>query len=94
MKTPIPPFDLSLFDGFETYPIRDDGPHCEPCRPEEATYWTVFGHYAPGTGEFGLEALLDCADAASADRALTILQISLDDPTLPLYHFKQRRSRS
>lgn len=82
MKTPVPPFDLSAFDGFETYPIRDNGPHSEPCRPEEATYWTVFGHYAPASGSFGLEALLDCADASSATRAIAILQLSLRPPDI------------
>jgi hypothetical protein len=60
-------FDLSSFDGFEVHPVKDYGDCCEQCAPPEATFWTVYGHYDPASGELGVEALIDCADEHSAD---------------------------
>ena len=66
-------FDLSRFDGFEVHPVKDDGDCCEQCAPHEATFWTVYGHYDPASGEQGVEALIDCTDEYSADLVYDLL---------------------
>ena len=66
-------FDLSSFDGFEVHPVKDHGDYCEQCAPPVAMFWTVYGHYAPDSGEYGVEALIDCADEHSADLVYNLL---------------------
>ncbi|HEV2349297.1 MAG TPA: hypothetical protein VG028_05555 [Terriglobia bacterium] len=66
-------FNLSSFDGFEVHPVKDDGDCCEQCEPHEATFWTVYGHYDPASGELGVEALIDCADQHSANLVYNLL---------------------
>lgn len=68
---------LSLFDAVEVMPVYEDREEgwCEPVpdAPHSATFWTVYGHLRTG----GVEALIDCADEASAERAATLLGLSL-----------------
>ncbi len=66
-------FDLSSFDCFEVHPVKDHGDYCELCSPPEATFWAVYGHYAPDSGQHGVEALIDCADEHSADLVYNLL---------------------
>ena len=65
--------DLSSFDCFEVHSVKDDGDSCEQCAPPEATFWTVYGHYDPASGEYGVEALIDCADEYSANHVYNLL---------------------
>lgn len=61
--------DFRLFDAVEVRPSRDafkgrpevDGTCFEPCEPEDAEIWSVFGHFAPTDhGQYGLDCLTDC----------------------------------
>lgn len=75
MSTMTFPFNLSIFDAFEVHPVKDYGDYCEQCAPDEATFWTVYGHYSPASGELGIEALIDCADEFSAERTVQLLEL-------------------
>lgn len=41
--------------------------------PQATTFWTVYGHLRTG----GVEALIDCADEHSAQRAAALLAVAL-----------------
>lgn len=74
--------DLDRFDDVEIMPVRHDPEHgaCEPVpdAPNTASVWTVYGHLKEG----GVEAVIDCADEASADSAAFILRQALRLPPL------------
>ena len=91
-KKPLPdnwPVDanLTLFDEFEIQPVRQHRDwsgkvdfYCEPCdRDEEATFWTVYGHYDPDlpenalAGRGGVNALIDCWSRADAETLARML---------------------
>ena len=65
--------DLALFDAVEIEPVYEDKEEgwCEPVpdAPHTATFWTVYGHLRTG----GVEALIDCVDELSAERAAALL---------------------
>jgi len=57
-----------LFDDFEIHPCRTDDDATEQCEPEEAQFWTVYGHMKTG----GIDALHDSPTEADAYRILDI----------------------
>ena len=69
---------LSLFDAVEVMPVYENKAEgwCEPVpdAPHTASFWTVYGHLRTG----GVEALIDCADEHSANRAAALLGIALE----------------
>lgn len=69
------------FDAFEVHPcltiteLDDFGrPIHETCEPEEAQFWSVYGH-TPGAG---LECLCDCPTEAIANKIMTALEYALE----------------
>ena len=58
------------FDGLEIQPCAVIDTACgkieEPCEPEGAQFWTVYGHYRPGGEMGGVDALEDFATEAEA----------------------------
>jgi hypothetical protein len=91
-KKPLPdnwPVDanLTLFDEFEIQPVRQHR-DCQArststanpaTRDEEATFWTVYGHYDPDlpenafAGRGGVNALVDCWSRAGAEMLARML---------------------
>lgn len=76
-------FEAGLFDGLEIQPIasyeQEDGTTwCEPCSPEEAEFWSAYGHLKEGgvfcIGDFATESLARAyAEAVSAAWGLPII---------------------
>jgi hypothetical protein len=73
--------DLTCFDEFEVHPVRQardwTGPlefYCEQCEPDQATFWTVYGHYDHqlernrARNFVGVDALIDCWSLAEAEK--------------------------
>jgi Ferredoxin-like domain in Api92-like protein len=66
-KALTPPWMTKIreFDGLEVQPCTVVGQDAlnhdivEPCAAEDATFWTVYGHYRPTEGRGGVEALED-----------------------------------
>ena len=56
----------SDFDGLEIQPVKEEhdgnGSFCEPCEPEEAHFWSVYGHCKSG----GVECFEDFQSPESA----------------------------
>ncbi len=57
------------YDGLEIHPVRvyetrEDKTFCEQCEPEEADFWSVYGHLIEG----GVECIDDFAAEAQAER--------------------------
>ena len=81
--TPAPPPpdvpDLSDFAAVEVQPVLESEGCCCPCpeKPEDATFWTVYGHFRKGRGE-GVTALIDCVDDESAAMAAAVLARAID----------------
>jgi hypothetical protein len=51
--TPLWMRDIQQFDGLEIHPCRTEhaeagGTFIEPCEPEAAEFWSVYGHYKTG----------------------------------------------
>lgn len=60
-------FTIQHYDGLEVHPVQDveeaNGvTYCEQCEPEEADFWSVYGHLKTG----GVECLDDFPDRAKA----------------------------
>lgn len=67
------PPDWSLFDAIEVHPMVTVGTdyegttHVEPAdRGQKPEFWTVFGHFAPASGQYGCEAITDVPKEADA----------------------------
>ena len=67
--TPWWMMEIRRFDGLEIHPVRDlkaddpgDETWCEPCEPEEAQFWSVYGHLVEG----GVECFEDFPTEAEA----------------------------
>lgn len=58
------------FDGLEIQPCHkiDNAAAVEPCKPEEADFWTVYGHYRPGGAMGGIDAFEDFPTEAEAQK--------------------------
>jgi hypothetical protein len=62
------------FDGLEIQPCAVIGRDSkgenivEPCDPERAAFWTVYGHYRPGGALGGVDALEDFPTEAEAQK--------------------------
>jgi len=60
------------FDALELQPCAVIDAACgkieEPCAPEDAQLWTVYGHYRPGGEMGGVDALEDFATEAEAQK--------------------------
>jgi hypothetical protein len=71
-------FQLFDFDNFEVHgcvEVNSGGyEYTEQCDDKDATFWTVYGHYSPESGEQGVEALVDCTDKRSAEIVQGILK--------------------
>ena len=63
---PINQATINKFDDFEVWPVKawSEGGQsiCEQCKPEEASFWSVYGHLKTG----GLECLQDCVNEKTA----------------------------
>ena len=82
-ETATPPgSDLARYDAVEIQPVCEhkDDHSCAPVpdAPHTATFWTVYGHLKTG----GVEALVDCYDAPSAEVCAAILTKALLVPAL------------
>jgi hypothetical protein len=60
-------YRLVEFDGLEIHPVRectedDRFTYCEPCSPEKADFWSVYGHLREG----GVECFEDFKTEAEA----------------------------
>ncbi len=56
--TPSWMMDIQKYDGLEISPVREfkdaasNQTHCERCQPEEADFWSIFGHLTEGGAEY------------------------------------------
>lgn len=63
-------YRITEYDGLEIHPVREEllengTSYCEPCTPDEAQFWSVYGHLKTG----GVDCIEDFATEAEA-RAL------------------------
>ncbi|MDR3423954.1 MAG: hypothetical protein P4M13_02590 [Alphaproteobacteria bacterium] len=65
---------INEFNGLEIHPCQVIGSLngeqiARPCAPEQASFWTVYGHYKPDSLSSGIEALEDCPTESAAQKA-------------------------
>ena len=70
MENTSPKPEDRYFDGYEIHPVRESANYMTQCEPEEADYWTLYGHYNTG----GLEAIGDFKSEESAQEILQAIE--------------------